>query len=323
MNDSLLQLNLTTISCLLVIVLGTLAFLSLNRRRAEDVLGDLEEYLPELKNKGAPASKADLEREARDRKQREEFSFLSTLSVSERNKLRRQQLITIVIVAAAGTLLGLLFFRGRPFNCAALSLVGLCLGYLLAQRKLRVQEERFKKEIVFFLPVVMERVVMAVQSGLDIIPALKVIEEIERAGAQKGVSKSDVVTRLLAQVTSLCESGLSFEQALREVAGSVKSNPLRHSFIHLAVAQKEGGELVYPLRELSDATQLYFQESVEEEIAKMPVKATAPLLLTFAGLIVSFITGPVIQILNISVKPGDIGKAEQEQVREVANVDRR
>jgi hypothetical protein len=108
---------------------------------------------------------------------------------------------------------------------------------------------------------------------------------------------------LLAQVIKLCESGLSFEQSLREVADSVKSNALRHSFIHLAVAQKEGGELIYPLRELSDATQLYFQESIEEDIAKMPIKATMPLLLTFAGLIISFMTGPVVQILNVSVNP--------------------
>ena len=154
---------------------------------------------------------------------------------------------------------------------------------------------------------------MAVQAGLDILPALKVIEEIESAGRKPSkIEEIDPVTRLLALVVRYTEAGLSFEQSLREVAGAVKSNALRHSFIHLAVAQKEGGELIYPLRELSDATQLYFQENIEEHIAKMPIKATMPLLLTFAGLIISFLTGPVIQILNISVVPTSVQVASEK-----------
>jgi hypothetical protein len=100
-------------------------------------------------------------------------------------------------------------------------------------------------------------------------------------------------------VLRLTESGLGFNRALCDVAELVPSTALKHAFIHLAVAYEEGGELVMPLRELSDATQLYYQEVVEEKIATLPVKATMPLICTFAGLILFFITTPLLQVMNV------------------------
>jgi hypothetical protein len=41
---------------------------------------------------------------------------------------------------------------------------------------------------------------------------------------------------------------------------------------------------------------------VEEEIAKLPVKAVLPLVLTFAGLIVCFLTVPLIQVGSLTSK---------------------
>lgn len=324
MNELLFQFNIKTISCLLLLASGIVAYLYFSRRSAEDVLDDLSEFVPDLfseeKQKTFISSKQENER-----KYREEYSFLGTLTHSEIANLKKTQIYHILSGLCLGLIIAFIFFKTK-FLLAGVSVVtGLCIGYLSSQRKYRVLEEQFKKEIIFYLPVVMERVVMAVQAGLDILPALKAIEEIEAVGiktqSKKFLLKPDAVTRLLGQVIKLCESGLSFDQSLREVAASIKSNALRHCFIHLAVAQKEGGELIYPLRELSDATQLYFQESIEEDIAKMPIKATMPLLLTFAGLIISFMTGPVIQILNVSINPKMLNeKARQHQeAREVSS----
>jgi pilus assembly protein TadC len=157
------------------------------------------------------------------------------------------------------------------------------------------------------MPIVMERVSMAVQTGLDIISGIKAVLELDRLDQQKnsggkGKTENNPVTDLLSTVIDRTEGGLGFAQSLREVAKKVESTGLKHSFIHLALAHQEGGELAVPLRELSDATQLYYQETIEEEIAKLPVKATMPLLLTFAGLIICFITSPMIQILQMTAK---------------------
>lgn len=232
-----------------------------------------------------------------------EYADCSMSGGHEAGRTRQSRITWICISVVIGLSLAFLLFANKPAIFFAVIAASLCLGFLISEKAIRADQVRYKKEIVFYLPVVMERIVMAVQSGLDILPALKAIEQIEnKEDGDRSVQK-DEVTRLLSRVISLCESGLSFDQSLHSVADSVKSSALRHCFIHLAVAHKEGGELIYPLKELSDATQLYFQESIEEEIAKMPIKATLPLLLTFAGLIVIFMTGPVVQIMNVSVNP--------------------
>ncbi|MCB0337330.1 MAG: type II secretion system F family protein, partial [Bdellovibrionales bacterium] len=155
------------------------------------------------------------------------------------------------------------------------------------------------------LPMVMERIVMAIQTGLDIIAGITTLVELQ---AKLPDTPMDPVTRLLELAMSLSKAGMRFDEALREVAQAVDSSALRHAFVHLAMAQQDGGELVMPLRELSDATQLYYQETVDEEVARMPIKATLPLVLTFAGLIICFITSPLMQIINLTkeMTPGGL-----------------
>jgi len=181
------------------------------------------------------------------------------------------------------------------------TILGGCIGYLSARAGIARDRKRWNQELEFYLPIVMERVVMAVQSGLDIVPGLQAIIELDNRAAElstEAVSAPDPVSRLLTVVCRLTESGFSFERALREVSGKVSCPAVKHAFIHLAVAQREGGELMQPLRELSESTQLYYQDSVEEQIAKMPIKATMPLLCTFTGLIICFITPSIVQVMT-------------------------
>ncbi|MBX7136491.1 MAG: type II secretion system F family protein [Oligoflexia bacterium] len=173
--------------------------------------------------------------------------------------------------------------------------LGLAAGYLLARWERRRLERQYQRTLAFFLPVIMERLVMAVQSGHDVFSALKSVVEL----SDLNKAAVDPVTKLLQIVIMLTEGGQRLEQALEHVSMAVQSAPVKHAFIHLAMAHSEGGELVLPLSELSDATQLFYQETIEEEIAKLPAKATIPLLLTFAGLIIFFLTAPLIQVLGV------------------------
>ena len=47
---------------------------------------------------------------------------------------------------------------------------------------------------------------------------------------------------------------------------------------------------------------------IEEEIAKLPVKAVLPLILTFAGLIVCFLTVPFVQVGAIASKVSHVAR---------------
>ena len=195
-------------------------------------------------------------------------------------------------------------FVGRSPSTTVLVLIsGLALGYLLSRLRVRRRQREYKRELEFYLPLTMENLVMAVQAGLDIIAALKSVLALSVEHSPNGEPRPlDPVSQLLSIVVQLTEAGRGFEESLRLVAQHSDCSALRHAFIHLALAHKEGGELVMPLRELSNSTQLYYQETIEEDIARMPVKATLPLLVTFSGLLLCFITVPVIQVISIMVK---------------------
>lgn len=287
-------------------------------RSAKKVLRDLADQT----NENAPKKQEKLiinkSKFCSNTKDKTGVDILSILTISEIKHFRYLKKLNIVSGLLLGIFIGGFVLKVKFSIVWFYCILGLLAGFLYSEFQSRQLEELIKKNIVFYLPIVMERIVMAVQSGLDILPAIKTIEEIERLSTENNhqidFSKIDIVTRLFGKVINFTEAGSSFEQSLHEVANSINCNILRHCFIHLAVAQKEGGELIYPLRELSDATQLYFQESVEEEISRMPIKATMPLLLTFAGLIISFMTGPVIQILNMSVNSHNHAKQSPRQV---------
>jgi archaellum biogenesis protein FlaJ (TadC family) len=187
------------------------------------------------------------------------------------------------------TVLGTLAVALHSSSLAQIALYLLlgCVGGELVHRGTRERRQRkIVRRLEFHLPTAMERVVMAVGAGLDIVPALS---EAARKSA-------DPVSDIFRSVVSLSAGGLRVEHAIQMTAERVPCSSIKHALVHLALAYKQGGEVVRPLKELSDATQTQYQESVEEEIAKLPVRAVAPLLLTFAGLIVCFLTVPVVQV---------------------------
>ena len=214
------------------------------------------------------------------------------------------RLIPVVTMLAAISL-SLIWGKSGPARLISSVAVGWAIGYWAARIRQRAAAAAYRRRLEYYLPTAMERIVMAVEAGLDIIAAVgnivRLEEDSEREALRRGLNHTpDPVVKLLRVVLQLAEAGLRVEKSLSEVAEVVDCSALKHAFVHLALAQKEGGELIMPLRELSDATQLYYQETVEEEIAGMPVKATIPLVLTFAGLIICVITPPLIQVMEIT-----------------------
>ena len=179
------------------------------------------------------------------------------------------------------------------------------VGALAAEMALRVRSEREKKRVLrrieYHLPNAMERVVMAVGAGLDVVPAL---HEASR-------DCRDPVSESLREVVRLAEAGLPVADAMSSVSDTTTSHPLRHALVHIGLAYQQGGEIVKPLKELSDATQAHFQESVEEQIAKLPVQAVLPLVVTFTGLIVCFVTIPLIQVGAITKRVAHVATQAQ------------
>ncbi len=258
------------------------------------------EVMFDLAEEGAPEMLVARDGQGRGESRRLEANDFTRAGLLTREERRRFEMKTKLfpVICAAGLVLVNLASGGRtPALVIVCVMLGFSVGYLIAKSSLRRRTVSFQREIEFFLPVVMERLVMAVQAGLDILPSVHMVtqQEADRTGV---LLPLDPVSRLLRIAYQMTESGLGFRRALDEVARLVESPPLRHAFIHMGLAQEQGGEVVTPLRELSDSTQLYYQESIEEEIAKLPVRATMPLLCTFTGLLIGFLTPPFIQIID-------------------------
>ena len=173
---------------------------------------------------------------------------------------------------------------------AAYAVMGAAAGEMTLRVRRSKLEKRTLRRIELHLPNAMERVVMGVGAGLDVVPALH--------EASRGCD--DPVSEAFREVVSLSEAGMPVTEAMQVVSERSQSLSLRHALVHLGIAHAQGGEIVRPLKELSDATQAHFQESVDEEIAKLPVKAVLPLVVTFAGLILCFVTAPLLQVGSIT-----------------------
>lgn len=195
--------------------------------------------------------------------------------------------------ALVGWLAGL-----APGQVAVFAAVGGGAGYLVIQALSRRSKERLRQNYIFHLPLVMESIVMAVEAGADVLGAIGRVVKLEDDSMSR--VSIDPVTSLLGVALERVEQGAGLEETLRELGAECEVTAVRHAFLHLALAHREGGELVQPLRELGNSTQVFFQETVEEEIAKLPVRATAPLLCMFTGLIICFVTVPLLQVSSMT-----------------------
>lgn len=231
----------------------------------------------------------------------DELSKAGLINESERASfLEKQKLIPIISVVIFALIALFLHFN---FTLFLITLIATgVLSYIYTKQRLRNRELKYVNDLEYNLPLVMEKIVMAVEAGLDVISSLHTLVKLEKSFKNKVYEKTCPVTQLLEIVIKLTESGLQFEKALNLIGKTVPCSAIKHAFIYLGNAHRDGGELIMPLRELSDATQAYFQESIEVEVAKAPIKATLPLVLTFMGLIICFLTIPIIQVIETLTK---------------------
>lgn len=209
----------------------------------------------------------------------------------------RSPILFCFLIGVAALAIRVVIGPAGTFDYVVSTACGIALGWLVSRRRVLNKKALSVWNMEREVPNLVERIVMGVTAGLDVIPAMK-------AACQglRNQEKPSEVEGLLKQVIAFHEKGLSFSKAIETVCERIEVPSVRHAFAHLGIAQQQGGELMRPLRELADATQLAFQERIDEEIAKLPVKATVPLLVTFAGLIIFFVTIPVIQVSSMTKK---------------------
>lgn len=205
------------------------------------------------------------------RSQKEIFNDLVSDEAESNNKIIiqnvktiREKIITImpVIIFCFSLLLQVFVTFEKQSTHVIITFVPALLGYLLSKRLLTPAKDEGERQINFYLPLVMERLCMAIESGNSVHSAMVRVVETEKKRIEiknnRGRNeKLDPVTRKFEQVLSLVDKGVPFEGALSEVISDTDNHGIHHIFTHLGLAFRVGGELRKPLRELADSAQAH------------------------------------------------------------------
>lgn len=175
------------------------------------------------------------------------------------------------------------------------SVVGLMLPLIMALAGSRYPQWRLEsmckernEEILFFLPIVIEQMVIGVSSSLDIGPCIQKI--LEMAGER---DKANPVIELLDQALLRVRSGNGLDESLTEVGTLMGIPELKHALNAIAQVSRHGGEVSRQLQELADAVTVQREVEVESAIKKLELKATFPVALSFISFILTLFTGIV------------------------------
>lgn len=171
--------------------------------------------------------------------------------------------------------------------------IGIFIGLIFPQsyldRRIRLRQE----DILYYLPLVIEQVSIGVSSSLDIGPCISHI--VSMANERR---THNPVTQMLVHIEKLVRSGLNLEGSLQEVGEASGMSEVKHAFMFLAQCSKHGGEISKQLQELADSIMVQRQVHVEAKITSLPVKATGPLAMVFAGFFALLFAGLLSRLMD-------------------------
>jgi Flp pilus assembly protein TadB len=181
-------------------------------------------------------------------------------------------------------------------------LIGAIAGISLPQSILERQIRARTDEILFYLPLAIEQISIGVSSALDMWPCITQIIQ-----TSKERDTINPVIELFSYVERLVASGLSLQDSLSEVSQASGVQQVKHTFKFLAQCAEHGGEISKQLQDLADSVMAERQYIVEAKIAGLPVKATGPLFMVFAGFFVLLLSGVFTRLTEQLGNMGNMG----------------
>ncbi len=210
---------------------------------------------------------------------------------AERRQARSGQIFLLIACTILGFSVGV--YLGTSSSVLFGAVVGLYLGTLSWLLFIKSRAKEFQREVMFQLPLVLESLILLVESGSGILPA---IEQV--IATRDGVRKQNPVIRFFRLVYELSSHGMPFSQALEVVADACEMKVLRHVLLHLEISGTEGGELVPSLRALSDYTHTEWKLSVEARVKRLENLVVFPVFASVLGLMLLTVAVPIVPVLQ-------------------------
>lgn len=187
----------------------------------------------------------------------------------------RKKVLYPLIFGIIGAILGIHY---GGYSLFLMPTLGAYLGLKFPGRILNKRIKERDEDILYYLPLVIEQLVVGVSSALDIGPCIAyVVDMAEKRGTH------NPVTILLKQVQILVRFGASLDDALVDVGKQSGHNELKNSFLQLSQVTKHGGEITKQLQDLGTTVTRQREIIIDERIKRLELKATGPVFLVFAG----------------------------------------
>ena len=214
--------------------------------------------------------------------------------LTRRERTRAKQIIgaLLIVPIVTGIILGLR--AESPIGLFMGLSVGIYGGAGLALGWLRYRVRDFEREVLFQVPLVLEGLILLVEAGLSILPALEKIVNHETE-AKSG----NPVTRIFRLVYELASHGIPLGQALEMVSEATDLKVLRHVLLHLDITGTEGGELVPVLRSLSEHAHTEWRLSVEYRVKRLENLVVFPVFTAVIGLMLLTAAVPLVPVLKV------------------------
>lgn len=223
----------------------------------------------------------------------EEMKFFRAglMTVEDRQTFYRLKTIgPIVFAAVLGA--GLFYMGDETLGVLGL-ILGAGLGLQLPQSYIDRKIQSRHEDIMFYLPLVIEQIVIGVSGSLDTGPCMKLVVDM---ADERGTHNS--VTELLKHAQQLAKSGVYLEDAMNDVGTLSGHTELKLAFKSLAQVAKHGGEITKQLQELADTVSTQRETAIEAVIKKLELKATGPVGLVFFGFMLIFLSGLAAQVMK-------------------------
>jgi Flp pilus assembly protein TadB len=214
-------------------------------------------------------------------------------TAEDRRKFLRMRIISFVVFLILVPLAFFLVTRKADFTFVVSIFLGAIVGITMPMSWLEKQIRKRADEVLYYLPLVIEQVSIGVSSALDVGPCISYIVEMTNER-----DSHNAVTEMFVHVEKLIKSGLSLQDSLVEVGTANGTNEVKHAFMFLAQCAKHGGEVSKQLQELADSVMTQRQVHIEGKIAALPVKATGPLAMVFAGFFGLLFAGLFVRLLS-------------------------
>lgn len=190
--------------------------------------------------------------------------------------------------------------------------VGLCVGWLAAWNSwwiigllvvgsycyvlaalvfVKVKAKNFERELLFYLPLTLEQLLLLTHAGLGVVSAVRELVDAETYNP---------IVPFLTAVYQRAERGETFESALADVAEHCPFHTLKHFFLHLETSMALGAELAHSLTQLSEHIHREWQVSLEGMVRRLESAVVFPVFFAVIGLLVLVAAVPIVPLLELS-----------------------